>query len=104
LKATLLTLLSGCPSAVCLLAGVRRWKRDNAFYNSLNKVRGEGGRLKCDCVSEIVQRTKTDKTVGGLNATSFGKTEGVEEQDKSTEREVMRVYSVRFVPNDPKGR
>ena len=96
LKSTLLSLLSNCPSAVCLIAGVRRWKRDNAFYKSINKVRSKEGRLVCECVSETVQRTSRDRSVGGLNAKAMG-TEDCD-HDQDVEREVMKIFSVRFVP------
>jgi hypothetical protein len=66
-------LLSNCPGSVCLLAGMRRWKRDNAFYQNLGKrTRTESHELRSICLKETASR--------GADGS----------------REIMRVYEIRW--------
>jgi len=48
------TMDSVVPRPFCLMAGARRWKRDNAFYANLAKR----PKLACVCLEETVTRTK----------------------------------------------
>lgn len=75
LESTLATILSSAPpGSTCLLAGMRRWKRDNAFYQTLGKrTRTATHQLRCECLDEQVTRTEQGK------------------------REILRVYAVQWV-------
>jgi hypothetical protein len=79
LEDTLFRLLSAAPpGSICLLAGMRRWKRDNTFYQSLGKrTRTQTHELQCTCLQETVKRD-------------------------GTEREIMRVYAVQWVQRQRK--
>jgi hypothetical protein len=79
LEVTLCRILSSAPSgSVCLLAGMRRWKRDNTFYQSLGKrTRTQTHELQCTCLKETVRR-------------------------EGSEREIMRVYAVQWVQRQRK--
>lgn len=81
LEVMLARLLSEAPlGSLCLLAGMRRWKRDNAFYKSLGKrTRTQTHELQCTCLQETVRRN-------------------------GSEREIMRVYAVQWVQRRPKGK
>jgi Lysine methyltransferase len=72
LERTIFSLLSRCaPGSLCVLAGMRRWKRDNAFYQTLGRrTRTATQQLRCTCVQESVSRSD------------------------SGQREVMRVFVV----------
>jgi len=78
LEHTILSLLSNAPiGSICLIAGARRWKRDNSFYANIGKRTYSdkfGGRLSCVCISEIITRSDRNKT-----------------------RDVMRVYCIQWV-------
>mmetsp|Transcript_23224 Transcript_23224/g.35858 ORF Transcript_23224/g.35858 Transcript_23224/m.35858 type:complete len:365 (+) Transcript_23224:104-1198(+) len=65
LESALCGLLSRAPAgSMCLLAGVRRWKSDNAFYQSLGKyTRTKTHELQCTLLQETVQRKDGDRTV-----------------------------------------
>ena len=88
LKSTLLNLLIGNPKSQCLIAGVRRWKKDNDFYKSINKVKSltPKGKLSCECIMEKIDRV--GRSDGGLGM-------GVED---AIEREIIRVYFVTWIP------
>lgn len=77
LRATLGFLLGEYPSAVVLIAGARRWKRDTAFYASLG---GKSTNMRCELVSESVEEIEEERDV----------LEGGGER----KREIMRVYAV----------
>jgi len=79
LEQTLFCVLSKAPTgSICLLAGMRRWKRDNSFYQSLGKrSRTDTHTLQCICLQETVSRA-------------------------NGEREVMRVYAVQYVARQTK--
>lgn len=77
LEATIAALLQrAVPGSVCLLAGMRRWKRDNHFYQHIlgRSSATETGRLERSCVDEHVTRV-----VG------------------SQGRQVMRIYAVQWI-------
>jgi Lysine methyltransferase len=59
LERTIFLLLSRCaPGSLCVLAGMRRWKRDNAFYQTLGKrTRTATQQLRCTCVQESISRS-----------------------------------------------
>ena len=60
--------------SLCVLAGARRWKRDNAFYAKLgHKTKTATHRLVCECWDEQVQRNQD----GG-------------------DRQVLRVYGIEW--------
>lgn len=76
LEDTLCRLLSSAPpGSMCLLANMRRWKRDNTFYQAIGKrTRTPTHELQCTCLQETVRR------------------------DAGTEhREIMRVFAVQWV-------
>jgi hypothetical protein len=77
LRATLAFLLEAYPSAVVLIAGARRWKRDTAFYASLG---GKSTNMRCELVSESVREIEEERDVLGGGA--------------ERKREIMRVYAV----------
>jgi hypothetical protein len=74
LEETLFQLLSETP-AVVLLAGMRRWKRDTAFYQNLGKnSKTPTQQLSCTLLREQVGRTEAG------------------------EREIFRIYAVELMP------
>jgi hypothetical protein len=75
LEKTLAHLLSKLPvHSMCLLAGVRRWKRDNTFYQTLGKhTRTQTHTLQCTSLQETICRD-------------------------GESREVMRVYAIQWLP------
>jgi hypothetical protein len=79
LEDTLCKLLSSAPpGSMCLLANMRRWKRDNTFYQSIGKrTRTPTHELQCTCLQETVRRD-----VG------------------SEQREIMRVFAVQWVERE----
>jgi hypothetical protein len=87
LEEALAGLLSAVPSnSLCLLAGPRRWKRDNTFYQNLGKAsKTKTHSLQCTCLQETVRRNTTTTTC----------TDG---QEESSSREVMRIYAIQWVP------
>jgi hypothetical protein len=86
LEEALAGLLSAVPSnSLCLLAGPRRWKRDNTFYQNLGKAsRTKTHSLQCTCLQETVSRRTTTTTTDG--------------QEGASSREVMRIYAIQWVP------
>jgi Lysine methyltransferase len=84
---TLTSLLSQSPpGSMCLLAGMRRWKRDNTFYfRTISKA--SKGQLRCTCLrEEKIQSLTPSQQDGDIN------------QNELSRREVIRVFSVRWVP------
>jgi len=75
LEHTIASILSAAPKgSICLIAGVRRWKRDNKFYSRIGKVsRSRTHELRCICLQETVTRADGGK------------------------REIMRVYAIQWV-------
>lgn len=87
LEECLLTLLLNAPmNSLCILAGMRRWKRDTTFYNQIgNKQKKKKntntdnvvtGYLDCVCILEQV--TPSLNIEGG-------------------QREIMRIYAIRLI-------
>lgn len=69
-------LLSRAPptNSMCLIAGIRRWKRDNTFYQTLGRhTRTKTHELRCTLLQETIRR---------------------EEES----RMVLRIYAVQWVP------
>lgn len=82
LEQTLASLLSSKANSsshhrLCLLAGMRRWKRDNTFYSQLGRrTRTSTHTLQCTCLHELVEKPGTSN---------------------SDNRNILRVYAVRWV-------
>lgn len=77
LEKTLAALLSQYQPAVCIIAGVRRWKRDTAFFAQLgNQSQTNTHQLQCIKIQEDVKRTKEAK------------------------REISRIYSIQWQPRE----
>ena len=75
LEETLVSILSENTQSICLLAGMRRWKRDNTFYSKLGRRTRTGTHsLECTCIHELVQR-----------------------KYESSTRNIIRIYAVRWV-------
>ena len=112
-------LLKAPVGSLCLLAGMRRWKKDTAFYKSLGKKkqRSTGSttstsswQLQCTCIQEEVATT----TVSTVNNATKGmsdhdphhrhhrddqrvaKETGLQQQHRR--REILRIYVVELVP------
>jgi Lysine methyltransferase len=88
LEITIATLLQNSPpDSMCLLAGMRRWKRDNHFYQSVlgKSTRTPSGRLECVQIDEQVHRVPKNMTAA----------EATDAAD--LERQVMRIYAVRWM-------
>ena len=81
LERTLCWLLSSAPpGSVCILAGMRRWKRDNSFYVSLGKrTRTSTHELRCVRLRETIER-------------------------KNGERQIMRAFCVQWVERQRKSK
>lgn len=81
LEQTLAALLSNPSNTsnhhqLCLLAGMRRWKRDTTFYSKLGRrTRTATHTLQCTCLHELVERPS--------NTTDH--------------RSILRIYAVRWV-------
>jgi len=73
LERTLFHLLSLAPAgSLCLLAGMRRWKRDTAFYHNLGKrTRTKHHSLSCVCIQESVQRVEGKREIIRIYAVSL---------------------------------
>jgi len=73
LEETLAAILSTAhPDSICLIAGMRRWKRDNTFYKKLGRrTRTSLGTLDCTCIYEKVERVES--------------------------REILRVFCIRWI-------
>ena len=84
LETTIASLLQAAtPNSICLLANVRRWKRDTNFFQSSkfgHFSSNSHGRLRCICLHEQVSR------------------HGQEQQ----QREVIRIYAVQWIAKDGK--
>jgi hypothetical protein len=78
LRQTLSFLHTAYPQAVTIIAGMRRWKRDTAFYASLNK---KGTGMRCDLVREDVSVVEDEKNV-------------LADEEEEGKREIMRFYAV----------
>jgi hypothetical protein len=64
LERALQQLLSACPGSVCILAGMRRWKRDNHFYLNLGRQsRTPTHELRCTRLKETVRREKGERVI-----------------------------------------
>mmetsp|Transcript_25555 Transcript_25555/g.36658 ORF Transcript_25555/g.36658 Transcript_25555/m.36658 type:complete len:193 (-) Transcript_25555:183-761(-) len=75
LEETLVSILSENAQSICLLAGMRRWKRDNTFYSKLGRrTRTRTHSLECTCIHELVERKCNSST-----------------------RNIIRIYAVRWV-------
>jgi hypothetical protein len=81
LRQLLEPLSSNRTTAKCWIAGMRRWKRDNAFYANLGqRTRTATHELTCDCLQETVSRDDNDK------------------------REIIRVFSILWQERTSKSR
>ena len=73
LEQTLCHFLQNRMDSKCWIAGMRRWKSDNAFYKNIgNKTKTLTHQLHCDCLKETVKRTEDDQ------------------------REIIRVFSIQW--------
>lgn len=109
LEKTLWALLSSCigdvqNSTMCLMAGARRWKRDNTFYNQLlgKTTRSQSHTLCCTCLQETITRpndaneaTRNDEND---NAHLDDHANETQQQQQQQRREVLRVYAVEWLP------
>jgi Lysine methyltransferase len=89
LETTIATLLqNAAPYSICLLANVRRWKRDTHFFhNILGQASATSkGKLHCICLHELVSRSN-----GNDNCDD---TDALNEVDQ---RQVLRIYAVQWV-------
>ena len=77
LEQTLVGLLSQVsPGSLCLIAGARRWKSDNAFYARVGqRSKSDNHRLSCVCLKETVSR------------------------DTNGHRDVLRVFGIQWRRN-----
>jgi hypothetical protein len=91
LEWTIAGLLQQAPcDSMCLLAGMRRWKRDNHFYRRvLGKVSAtDKGRLQCTCIDEqVLHRSNNNDN----DARSDSRPE---------QRQVMRIYAIQWIRTD----
>ena len=74
LEQTLCHLLKGDRTGIkCLIAGMRRWKSDNAFFKNIGtKTKTTTHQLICECLQETVTRTEQNQ------------------------REIIRVFSIEW--------
>jgi Lysine methyltransferase len=102
-------LLQAPIGSLCLLAGMRRWKRDTAFYKSMGKRTSRTSscswQLQCTCIQEEITTTTTSKVDNANN--------GVRDNDDDERRdchvaettdvgqrgrrEILRIYVVELV-------
>jgi len=83
LEKTLADILStSANSSVCLIAAMRRTKRDTSFFKNLGKkTKTSTHTLNCTCIEETVMRNNTE-----------------EANENVRNRVVMRIYAIRWLP------
>lgn len=105
LETTIASLLQNAtPNSICLLANVRRWKRDtNFFQHRLGQVTSTiNGRLHCICIHEEVARhtvmsdcciddrgSSRCSLVGDPGNNNFG--------HQQEQREIIRIYAIQWI-------
>jgi Lysine methyltransferase len=93
LETTIATLLqNAAPHSICLLANVRRWKRDTHFFQNVlgQATTTTKGQLHCVCLHELVSRSNDNE-----------KGDGIDDSDGLSEtgqRQVLRIYAIQWVP------
>jgi Lysine methyltransferase len=115
LETTIATLLQhATPNSICLLANVRRWKRDTSFFQNVfgQHTATSSGQLHCICIHEQVTRSSEyncndDDDGGGSSShprtdTAFTSEQHVEatschEQQQQPQRQVMRIYAIQWI-------
>jgi hypothetical protein len=93
LEDTLCQLLSSAPTgSMCLLANMRRWKRDNTFYQSLGKrTRTQTHELQCTCLQETVRRDGTDREIMRVFAVQWVQRQRMQKGDKRNNEAAVQV-------------
>jgi Lysine methyltransferase len=96
LRCCLSTLLHNAPvGSICLLAGMRRWKRDTAFYNTI-------GNRKIK-----TKKNSTSSNTGSSNSNEPNCTKlecvclyehVVPKENNGNQREIMRIYAIYLSP------
>ena len=90
LEYTLAQLLQALPEgSMALVAGVRRWKRDNLFFKTIGKrTRTQTHALTCTCLKETVTR-----------ATNISEDFNNEDDDEQQQqRSILRVFAIEWKP------
>jgi hypothetical protein len=94
LEETFLSILSTAPAgSMCLVAGARRWKRDNAFYAKLGKATRNHSpthHLVCTCLQETVTRYHDKDDNGNDDNNNNG--------DSTQRRSIMRIFAIQWLP------
>jgi hypothetical protein len=113
LETTIATLLQhATPNSICLLANVRRWKRDTSFFQNVfgQHTATSSGQLHCICIHEQVTRgSEYNHDDGGGGGGSHPRTDHVftneqhveaafcHEQQQQQRRQVMRIYAIQWI-------
>ena len=82
LEHCLFHLLKGTPvGTFCILAGMRRWKRDSKFFQTLGKrTQTTTHELSCTCLDEFVERRDDDRN-----------------NDSAPRRNICRIYAISMI-------
>jgi Lysine methyltransferase len=115
LETTIATLLQhATPNSICLLANVRRWKRDTSFFQNIfgQHTATSSGQLHCICIHEQVTRSSeyNCNDDDGGSGSSHPRTDPVftseqhveaafchEQQQPQRRRQVMRIYAIQWI-------
>ena len=112
LETTIASLLkNAAPNSICLLANVRRWKRDTNFFQHRfgQCTSTEQGRLYCICIHEQVLRNTVERHCGSTNDPKLQSSDIRETDDHDDElgpsqetRQVIRIYAIQWITKDDK--
>ena len=106
LETTIASLLqNAAPHSICLLANVRRWKRDTTFFQHKfgQLTSSKNGRLHCICIHEKVARNQNcgvDDPGCGQNHALENNQDNVGHQQE--QREVIRIYAIQWISKNEK--
>jgi Lysine methyltransferase len=106
LETTIASLLQNAtPNSICLLANVRRWKRDTNFFQHKfgQFTSNKNGRLHCICIHEQVARNPFSSSCcnddpGCSNSCAVGSSTEMFGHQKE-QREVIRIYAIQWRVN-----
>jgi len=92
LEQTIANILSHVsPTSICLIAGVRGWKRDTAFFTQLGKrTKTRTHELSCICIHEQVLRSDTTCIPTTTSITNLS--------SSSSKRYILRIYAIQWIP------
>jgi hypothetical protein len=100
LETTIASLLQNAsPNSICLLANVRRWKRDtNFFQHKFGQFTStHHGRLHCTCIYEQVKRSEVDDYGCSMNCDRKSDISINNFENQQEQREIIRIYAIQWI-------